>query len=239
MCLDDQILNTYLDGELKEPWKSQVEEHLSYCKSCSNKFEDLKALSNTVKNAALTQEEIKSHQDRVLAMIEKNYMNKHKKPAIFRKEIKFSLTQLMGVAAAFVIVFVGSWAVVGNRSNNVIAMPEVNSTIDISGITPVRASENSSSSKTLENYSLEDILKSLDARGYDVDIRLKSIQPVDFVVENEDAIVLAYSDGTTVSSQGVARDSQGTILATGLTVNELNQVLASDGTVLFTDKVSI
>ncbi len=84
MCLDDQILNTYLDGELKEPWKSQVEEHLSYCKSCSRKYETLKQLSETIREAELSQEEIQSHQDRVFSMIEKNHIRKHKKFAFLR-----------------------------------------------------------------------------------------------------------------------------------------------------------
>ena len=177
MCLDDQILNTYLDGELKEPWKSQVEEHLSYCKGCENKYNDLKNLSNTVKNAVLSQEEIQSHQDRVLALLEKNYINKkHKKPDFLRKQLKLSIPQVMGVAAAFVIVFVGSWSIAGNRSDNVISMPEVSSSIDISSITPVRALE--TEVKSLDSYSLEEIIKNLDSRGYDVDIRLKSIQPI-------------------------------------------------------------
>lgn len=185
MCLDDQILNTYLDGELKEPWKSQVEEHLSYCKSCSRKYETLKQLSKTIREAELSQEEIQSHQDRVFSMIEKNHISKHKKFAFLRKQIKFSVPQVMGVAAAFVIVFVGAWNIGSNSAEKVIEMPQVNSSIDITSITPVRASDNNATTKTLENASLEEILKNLDLRGYDVDIRLKSIQPIEFETQQE------------------------------------------------------
>lgn len=188
MCLDDQILNTYLDGELKEPWKSQVEEHLSYCKICSKKYESLKKLSQTVKSAELTQEEIQSHQDRVLAMIEKNHIKKHKKVTLFSKKFSIGIPQIMSVAAAFVIVFVGALNMGSSRVSNVIDLPEVNSTIDVSNITPVRASDNNATTKTLENYSLEDILKNLDARGYDVDIRLKSIQPIQFGSESSEGV---------------------------------------------------
>ena len=179
MCLDDQILNTYLDGELTEPWKSQVEEHLSYCKSCKHKLEQLQQLDETLKSAELSQEEIQSHQDRVLTMLEKNVLGKKKK-SIFKKQFKFSMPQLMGVAAAFVIVFVGAWSAGSARSNNVIAMPEVNSSIDISSITPVKAQE----TKSLDSYSLDEIIKNLDSRGYDVDVRLKSITPVDVTAQN-------------------------------------------------------
>lgn len=48
MCLDDQILNTYLDGELGEPWKTQVIEHLNYCVACNTRLEQLKRLRETL-----------------------------------------------------------------------------------------------------------------------------------------------------------------------------------------------
>lgn len=235
MCLDDQILNTYIDGELAEPWKSQVEEHLSYCDSCRSRYQSLKELSGIIKDSSLTEEEIKPHQDRVLSMIEKNCLSK-KKPNILRMTLKFKLTQLVGVAAAFVIVFVGAWSVFSGNSDNEIPLPELNNSIDIANITPVRATDNSATSKTLDSYTLDDILKNLDARGYDVDIRLKSIQPINFAANSEESTVtLQFADGTYVTSDGFAYDSEGTILATGLSVTEDNMVVDSTGSVLFAD----
>ena len=119
MCLDDQILNTYLDNELTEPWKSQVEEHLSYCPSCRTRYQNLLQVSDAIRPAALTEEEIQPHQDRVLSMIEKNYLSKGKsKKSFLRRTFKVSGPQLIGVAAAFVVVFVGSWAVLGNNGSS-------------------------------------------------------------------------------------------------------------------------
>ncbi|MGD8113841.1 MAG: anti-sigma factor family protein, partial [Sphaerochaetaceae bacterium] len=54
MCLDDQILNTYLDGELVEPWKTQVEEHLKYCTACSSRFRQLQAVHEMVCSSRLS-----------------------------------------------------------------------------------------------------------------------------------------------------------------------------------------
>ena len=31
MCIDSQMLSAYLDGELPEPYRTQVEEHLEHC----------------------------------------------------------------------------------------------------------------------------------------------------------------------------------------------------------------
>ena len=239
MCLDDQILNTYLDNELTEPWKSQVEEHLSYCPSCRARYQNLLEISSAIRSSALTEEEIRPHQDRVLSMIEKNYLSKGKsKKSFLRRTFKISGPQLIGVAAAFVVVFVGSWAVLGNNggSDGSIILPDVNTTIDLNSITQTRSSDNATTSKSLENYSLDEILKNLDARGYDVDIRLKSIQPLSLdKMSSEVKVIATVQDrGITITSDGLARNEDGSIVATGVLVDDSKQVVASDGTVIFT-----
>ena len=230
MCLDDQILNTYLDNELTEPWKSQVEEHLSYCPSCRTRYQNLLQVSDAIRSAALTEEEIQPHQDRVLSMIEKNYLSKGKsKKSFLRRTFKVSGPQLIGVAAAFFVVFVGSWAVLGNNgsSDGSIILPDVNTTIDLNNITQARSSDNATTSKSLENYTLDEILKNLDARGYDVDIRLKSIQPLSLDKMNSEVKVIAtvQDKGITITSDGLARNADGAIVATGVLVDGNKQVV--------------
>ena len=238
MCLDDQILNTYLDGELTEPWKSQVEEHLSYCPSCRTRYQNLLSIKGAMKSSELSDEEIQPRMDRVLSMIEKNYLSKKKgKQSFLRRTFKLTAPQLIGVAAAFVVVFVGSWAVFGGNgsSDNAIPLPDVNTSIDLTNITQTRSSDNATTSKSLENYSLDEILKNLDARGYDVDIRLKSIQPLSLEKISEEVRVIAKvkEKNITITSDGLARDVEGQIVATGVILDDQNRIVASDGTVIF------
>ena len=238
MCLDDQILNTYLDGELTEPWKSQVEEHLSYCPSCRTRYQNLLSIKGAMKSSELSEEEIQPRMDRVLSMIEKNYLSKKKgKQSFLRRTFKLTAPQLIGVAAAFVVVFVGSWAVFGGNgsSDNAIPLPDVNTSIDLTNITQTRSSDNATTSKSLENYSLDEILKNLDARGYDVDIRLKSIQPLSLEKISEEVRVIAKvkEKNITITSDGLARDAEGQIVATGVILDDQNRIVASDGTVIF------
>ena len=238
MCLDDQILNTYLDGELTEPWKSQVEEHLSYCPSCRTRYQNLLSIKGAMKSSELSDEEIQPRMDRVLSMIEKNYLSKKKgKQSFLRRTFKLTAPQLIGVAAAFVVVFVGSWAVFGGNgsSDNAIPLPDVNTSIDLTNITQTRSSDNATTSKSLENYSLDEILKNLDARGYDVDIRLKSIQPLSLEKISEEVRVIAKvkEKSITITSDGLARDAEGQIVATGVILDDQNRIVASDGTVIF------
>ena len=238
MCLDDQILNTYLDGELTEPWKSQVEEHLSYCPSCRTRYQNLLSIKGAMKSSELSDEEIQPRMDRVLSMIERNYLSKKKgKQSFLRRTFKLTAPQLIGVAAAFVVVFVGSWAVFGGNgsSDNAIPLPDVNTSIDLTNITQTRSSDNATTSKSLENYSLDEILKNLDARGYDVDIRLKSIQPLSLEKISEEVRVIAKvkEKNITITSDGLARDAEGQIVATGVILDDQNRIVASDGTVIF------
>ena len=60
MCVDDELLNTYLDDELQEPWKTQVQEHLSYCNACRQRLEQLRSLHQTLYDARLRDSDIKS-----------------------------------------------------------------------------------------------------------------------------------------------------------------------------------
>ena len=241
MCLDDQILNTYLDGELTEPWKSQVEEHLSYCSSCRTRYPNLLSIKGAMKNAELSDEEIQPRQDRVLSMIEKNYLSKGKsKQSFFRRTFKFTAPQLIGVAAAFVVVFVGSWAVFGGngKSNDAIPIPDVSTSIDATNITPARSSDNSTTSKSLENYTLDEILKNLDARGFEVDLKVKSIQPLSLDKPEEVHVIAKVKDeNITITSDGIARNAEGNIIATNVRLDDQNRIVASDGTVIYEAEV--
>lgn len=180
MCLDDQILNTYLDGELAEPWKTQVEEHLSYCPACKARYEQLQKLHEVISGAVLSEEEIAPHQAKVLSFIEHNYLDKHKKVSFFRRKLKVGIPTIITAAAAFVVVFIGAFVLFGTSGEQTAEIiPGMTMNVDSTNIMQVRASDNITASRTLDSYSLEEILKYLDGKGYDVDVRLKGITPLE------------------------------------------------------------
>lgn len=181
MCLDDQILSAYLDGELAEPWKTQVEEHLAYCDVCKSRLESLRELSKAVKATSPSEEKIAKSEAEVLAFMENNYLKKpQKKSNFFTRRINVGMPAILSVAAAFVLIFVGAFVFFGSNGNQTAAiMPGINTAVNSENIVQVRATDSATTAKSLDAYSLEDILKSLDARGYDVDIRLKGIVPLE------------------------------------------------------------
>ena len=49
MCPEPQLLSIYMDGELPSPWKEKMENHLTECSLCREKFENFKRLQELFK----------------------------------------------------------------------------------------------------------------------------------------------------------------------------------------------
>jgi anti-sigma factor RsiW len=58
MCPDPQILSVYMDGELPSPWKEKMENHLSECPACKEKFNNFLKLQEALKKS--------THQERTI-----------------------------------------------------------------------------------------------------------------------------------------------------------------------------
>lgn len=178
MHLDDQILNIYIDNELSDPWKAQVEEHLEWCEACKKRLEELKNLHELTQKAELDEEDIKSRQDRVLRYMDKNIINKkrfslkrlfHKIPkAVFYPALTACLT------FCFCLIIFNS----PEKQKELLPTIDTPVNLSIESITPVRTTDNYTTIETLNKYSLDDILKYLDGKGYDVEIRVKSLTPI-------------------------------------------------------------
>lgn len=176
MCIDEQLLSAYLDGELGEPYKTQVSEHLSYCPACRTRLEKMKGLSATLQETDLSSSAFDERKGETFELLEKKYFDgKQKNTSFFRRKIELGLPSLVTAAAAVVIVFIGGFVLFGSNSKQ---------TEEILPSFSVQADSNnlrfvSQQKKGLESYSLEEILQYLDSKGYDVDISIKGLKPLD------------------------------------------------------------
>jgi anti-sigma factor RsiW len=160
MCLDDQILNTYLDGELAEPWKTQVEEHLSYCPACKARYEQLKKLHEVIAGAVLTDERSPRIRRRcsLLSNITISTRSERSVFSIVSYELESRRSSppprsvRRRVHRAFVL-----FGTSGDQTAEII--PGMSMNVDSANIMQVRASDNIAASRTLDSYSLEEILK--------------------------------------------------------------------------------
>ena len=177
MCIDEALLSTYLDGELKEPYKSQTEEHLSHCAACRARLEKLKALGQLLEADSIDEVELSRAKEKTAGILEgKFFVEGGKKPSFLRRRIEMGLGSMVTAAAGLVVVFIGGFVLFGTS-------PEQTSEI-IPSYTVQADSQNvrfvsDQEARGLDGYSLEEILSYLDSKGYNVDISIKGIQPIE------------------------------------------------------------
>lgn len=176
MCVDDEVLNTYLDGELKEPWKTQVEQHLAYCSACRSRMEQMKGIDATLKASTLENDVIKEREEKVFSYLEKSRLGR-KKVSFFRRRVQIRLIPaLVTSAAAFVIVFIGAFVMFGTSSRQTEEiLPGVAAPLDSANVRQVSDVKPAS----LDDYSLEQIVQYLDSKGYAVKLELKAVEPIE------------------------------------------------------------
>ena len=91
-----------------------------------------------------------------------------------------SIPSMIATAAAATFIFVGGFVLFGTNSNQ---------TSDILPSFTVNAESDNvrfvSNKDSLDNYSLEEILQYLDSKGYNVDISIKGLQPLDNTQSSE------------------------------------------------------
>jgi hypothetical protein len=190
MCLDDQVLSTYIDGELAEPWKTQVEEHLLHCSICKSRYSQLKDLGIDIKSARLREEEFTVQRERIWQYLEKNCVAVVKERFI-EKRLSFKAPVFVAAAAALVIFFSAGIYFAANSEGDVIPeIPVVSGQVDAentNSIVSVRATDSAPAAMSLQDLTIEEILQLLDDRGFEVDLRLKSVEPLTVslpVIEN-------------------------------------------------------
>jgi Putative zinc-finger len=181
MCLDDQVLSTYIDGELAEPWKTQVEEHLLHCSICKSRYNQLKDLGIEIKSARLREEEFSVQRERIWQYLEKNCVAVVKERFI-EKRLSFKAPVFVAAAAALVIFFsAGIYFAVNSNGDVIPEIPVASGQVDTetqNSIVSVRATDSAPAAMSLQDLTIEEILQLLDNRGFEVDLRLKSVEPL-------------------------------------------------------------
>lgn len=175
MCIDSQMLSAYLDGELLEPYRTQVEEHLAHCPACRKHLEDLKAVSDRMHDLDYPEDMLLRNKDRIYSLLEKKYLNEGK-VSFFRRRVQISLPSMVTAAAAVVFIFIGGFMFFGSKqSQTEDILPSFAVQADSSNVHYVSGPAYDS----LENYTLEEILQYLDSKGYQVDISIKGLKPLE------------------------------------------------------------
>ncbi len=174
MCIDLQMLSAYMDGELKEPYKTQVEEHLEHCATCRNILGNMKNLERTIQSDSFPASELERNKDVVYKKLDNKFFSNGNKISFFRRRIQMRVPTMIASAAAATFIFVGAFVLFGtNSSETSDILPSFNVNAESENVRYV------SNRESLDNYSLEEILQYLDSKGYNVDISIKGLQPLE------------------------------------------------------------
>ncbi len=175
MCIDDQMLSTYMDGELKEPYVSQVSEHLEHCVACRQRLEELKKLSLRIRETKFPDELLVRNKDRIYDLLDSKFFDGGKKSSFFRRRIEFGMPTLITAAAAVIFIFVGGFMFFGsNQGQTAEILPSFQVNADPQNVQFV-----STRQASLDDYTLEEILQYLDRKGYQVDISIKGLSAIE------------------------------------------------------------
>lgn len=179
MCIDLQMLSAYMDGELKEPYRTQVEEHLEHCAACRKLLQNMEDLERRVQAASFDEAELGKNKEAIFQKLDNKYFKNRTNISFFRRKIQMSVPTMITAAAAATFIFVGGFFFFGsNASQTEDILPSFSVNADSENVRFV-----SSTSDSLDNYTLEQILQYLDQKGYQVDISIKGLQPLKVVDE--------------------------------------------------------
>ncbi len=175
MCIDSQMLSAYLDGELKEPYRTQVQEHLAHCEACQKQLDNMASLDEQVKAAKTSDEMLDRKKDIIFNTLDQKYFQNGKKVSFIRRKIEMRLPTMITAAAAVVFIFIGGFMFFGtNPSQTEDILPSFAISADQQNVRYV-----SSGKGSLDDYSLEEIMQYLDSKGYNVNITMKGLQPIE------------------------------------------------------------
>lgn len=176
MCIDEALLTSYMDGELKEPYRTQTEEHLAHCPACRARLQRLEGISSLLRRDEMDEAEVDKAEKETALLLERKFFSKDgRKPGFFRRRIEMGLGSMITAAAGLVVVFIGGFVLFGTSSEQTSEIiPSYTIQADSQNVHFVSTQE-----RGLDGYSLEEILSYLDSKGYDVDISIKGLQPIE------------------------------------------------------------
>lgn len=120
------------------------------------------------------------NKDRIFSLLDKKYFQNGNKVSFIRRRLEISLPSLITAAAAVVFIFIGGFMFFGTSSEQTEdILPSFALQADSANVHYV------SDTAGLESYTLEEILQYLDSKGYNVDISIKGLQPLETTQSTE------------------------------------------------------
>jgi hypothetical protein len=177
MCPDKQILSAYIDGEIGQPWKKNIDQHISHCPSCKKTLKFYRSLRQFVQNKEVSDE--KESRQRVWNRLNFTYKQQSVKAHSFWfKRVSLPLPAA-GIAAMLLCIFGISTLYFFTQSQFSI----MRITTEPSGITEIQVSAPAE--------DLEMLLKSLDNTNFQREVQIQLPEGSEFYIQGEPVLLRA------------------------------------------------
>ncbi|GEM_PF-1502127 len=179
MCPDEETLSAYLDGEVEEPFKSKIAEHVKECVKCSAKLESLHRIKSILleENDPEYIESMENVKRRIqISMVADNYFF-GRLNSFWKRKVVLPLP--IAIAAIVLFFFVGVFLISNIPGNSGIHMMRIRT--EPSGVTEVQV--------TAPIEDLEQLLKFIDNSNFKKEVIIKLPAQSQFLMFGEPAIV--------------------------------------------------
>jgi len=117
MCPDKEVLSAFIDNELEDKNKEDVQNHIAACKKCALEVESFNHLHNFLYNE-LTLDQIKNAEEKVWQKISPAIKPKLKKPDIWHRRIAIPIPVMAAAVLIFVSAVLSLYFISFNKINN-------------------------------------------------------------------------------------------------------------------------
>ena len=179
MCPDEETLSAYLDGEVEEPFKSKITEHVKACVRCSGKLESLQRIKSILleENDPEYIESMENVKRRIqISVVADNYF--FGRLNSFWKR-KVALPVPLAVAAIVLFFIFGFFLISNIADNSGIHLMKIRT--EPSGVTEVQVAA------PIED--LEQLLKFIDNSNFKKEVIIKLPSQSQFLMLGKPAIV--------------------------------------------------
>lgn len=188
MCVDDQILSSYVDGELDAHWKEKVEAHIAQCEQCRLRVSRFQKLSADLSAAELRPEAIDGIERRVAARLEHLLLPGSERGFWNRR---FSIPAPVAMAALFCLVFLSGFVFIRGimpSGTGETGMPIADEKAYSQGLETLTSSPAPSMS---ENPNVQQIFDLLENSGGSIEVRIELPRKSNFTVHGEPQLLRA------------------------------------------------
>ncbi len=187
MCVKEEELSAYLDGETSLSQRAAIAAHLQECEECREKLDSLKTLSGFFGKEKIDEAALAKSREKIKTRLDHLGLPGMRERSILRKELSIPLP--LAAAALFAVIFLGSLlAIKSFTPNGGGSLPVITSGEYVQEMNTLVKDKDS---LPREESTLDQLLRMLENEGASVEVRIELPVKSKFSVQGEPQLLRA------------------------------------------------